>query len=120
MRDAPWRSALAMPEDATVEPQTIVIDAKIFAQPFQGVSPVPQTVRFGEKSVAAEASSRAFLAPPFGIGRTVLSKMRILLTVSVSASERKSDVGDGRRLSTPFGSRGLKFAINHGPMGAGA
>jgi len=56
MRDAPGWSALAMPEDATVEPPTIVIEAKIFAQPFQGVSPVPRTVRFGEESVAAEAS----------------------------------------------------------------
>jgi hypothetical protein len=46
-----------MPEGATVEPPTIVIEAKIFAQPFQGVSPVPRTVRVGEESVAAEASS---------------------------------------------------------------
>jgi hypothetical protein len=50
MRDAPWRSALATPEDATVEPPTIVIEAKIFAQPFQGASSVPQTVRFAEAS----------------------------------------------------------------------
>jgi hypothetical protein len=60
MLDAPWRSAIAMPEDATVEPPTIGIEAKIFAQPFQGVSPVPQTVRIGEESVAAEASLRAY------------------------------------------------------------
>ena len=94
MRDAPLRSALAMAEDATVEPPTIVIEAKIFAQPFQGVSPVPQTVGFGEESVAAEASPREhFLTPPCGIGRTVLSKMRILLTASVSAGVRKSGVG---------------------------
>jgi hypothetical protein len=51
VRDAPWRSALAMPEGATVEPPTIVIEAKISAQLFQGVSPVPQTVRFGEESL---------------------------------------------------------------------
>jgi hypothetical protein len=56
MHDAPWRSALAMPEDTTVESPTIAREAKIFAQPFQGVSPVPQTVRVGEESVAAEAS----------------------------------------------------------------
>jgi hypothetical protein len=60
MLDAPWRSAIAMPEDATVEPPTISIEAKIFAQPFQGVSPVPQAVRIGEESVAAEASLRAY------------------------------------------------------------
>jgi len=56
MRDAPWRSALAMPEDSTVESPAIAIETKNFAQPFQGVSPVPQTVRVGEESVAAEAS----------------------------------------------------------------
>jgi hypothetical protein len=31
MLDAPWRSAVAMPEDATVQPPTIGIKAKIFA-----------------------------------------------------------------------------------------
>ena len=56
MRDAQWWSTLAMPEDATVEPPTIVMEAKIFAQPFQGAPSVPQTVRFDEESVAAEAS----------------------------------------------------------------
>ena len=60
MLDAPWRSTIAMPEDATVEPPTIGIEAKIFAQPFQGVSPVPETIRSGEESVAAEASLRAY------------------------------------------------------------
>ena len=43
MCDAPWRAAVTTPEDATVEPPTIAIEAKIFAQPFQGVSTVPQT-----------------------------------------------------------------------------
>jgi hypothetical protein len=60
MHDAPWRSALAMPEDTTVESPAIAREAKIFAQPFQGVSPVPQTVRISEESVAAEASLRAY------------------------------------------------------------
>jgi hypothetical protein len=89
-----------MPNDVTVEPSTIVMEAKIFAQPFQGVSPVPQIVRFSQESTAAKASL-AFLAPPFGIGRTVLSKMRILVTASVSAGVRRPTAESARSDDEP-------------------
>jgi hypothetical protein len=97
-----------MPEDAT---PTIVIEAKIFAQPLQGVSPIPQTVRFGEESVAAEASPGAFLAPRFGSGRTVLSKVRILLTASFSAGAGRTDVG--RRATTVDAVRFTRLEIRN-------
>jgi hypothetical protein len=110
MREAPWRSALAMPEDATVEPPTIVKEAKIFAQPFQGVSPVPQTVRFGEESVAAEAS-------PGGISSTAVRKRPNGFVQNENSPDRLCFRGareipcrpTERRLSTPFGSHGLNI-----------
>jgi hypothetical protein len=85
-----------MPEDAAVELATIVVEAKIFAQPFQRVSPIQRTARFGEDPLRLRFFQSAVLAPLFGVGRTVLSKMRNLQTASVFAGVRRSDVFDGR------------------------
>ena len=93
MRDAALRPALALMEDATVEPPATVTEAKVFAQSFQGVSPVPRTVRFCEEPLRLRLPREPFLAPPLRIGLTVLSKMRVLLTASVSLGERRSDIG---------------------------
>ena len=114
MRDARLRTALATAEDATVEPPRNVIEAKVFAQPFQGVSPLPRTVGLVRKPLRLRLPREPFLTPPAGVGRAVLSKMRILLTASVSAGEQESGIeltGDEcwRRMTR------LGFAINRGP-----
>jgi hypothetical protein len=82
-----------MAEDATAELPTIVVEAKILAQPFQGASPVPQTVGLMRNPLRLRLRTEHFLTLPGGIGRAVLSKMRILLTASVSAGEQESGVG---------------------------